>query len=173
MAPKSFWIVPTDASLHRCVTSGLTCYRGAEPPNPEKGCAPWGSAGLGWGAQEGAWEGARGGAWEGARGSAFWCSKRRMSSFPSTLPRTSPSTLPRTFQNPQPLVFSQRHCRYKWEAYCGQIILKRSRTAVQRGGVLWRFPFFKTLCTGWGFRNSAQLRPGRYPPGKSPAQRAQ
>ena len=24
-----------------------------------------------------------------------------------------------TFRNPQPLVYYQKHCRYKWEAHCG------------------------------------------------------
>ena len=37
-------------------------------------------------------------------------------------------------------VFSQRYCRYKWEAYCGT---NGRRTAVQIRDVLRRFPFFK------------------------------
>ena len=43
-----------------------------------------------------------------------------------------------TFWNP--LLFSQKYRRYKWEAYCGT---NGRRTAVQIGGVLRRFPFFK------------------------------
>ena len=42
-----------------------------------------------------------------------------------------------TLRNPQPLVFSQKYRRYKWEAYCGT---NRRRIAVQIGGVLRRFP---------------------------------
>ena len=72
----------------------------------------------------------------------------------------------RTFGNPQPLVFSQKYCWYKWKAYCGT---NRRRTAVQVGGVLRRFPFLqsleaskaqrykwgaKTSCTGWGLPTS-------------------
>ena len=47
-----------------------------------------------------------------------------------------------TFRNPQPMVFSQKYRRYKWEAYCGT---NGRRTAVQIGGVLRRFPFSKAL----------------------------
>ena len=43
-----------------------------------------------------------------------------------------------TFRNPQPLVFSQKYRRYKWEAYC---VTNGGRIAVQIGGVLRRFPF--------------------------------
>ena len=45
-----------------------------------------------------------------------------------------------TFRNPQPLVFSQKYCRYNWEVHCGT---NRSRTAVQLGGVLRCLPFLK------------------------------
>ena len=45
-----------------------------------------------------------------------------------------------TFRNFQPLVVSQKYCRYKWEAYCGT---NKSCTAVQIGGVLQCFLFFK------------------------------
>ena len=79
-----------------------------------------------------------------------------------------------TFRNPQPQVLSQKDSRYKWEAHCGT----NRRAAVEIGGVLWRFPFFKaqrykwgahcgtnwrctactfqTSCTRWGFLKSAQ-----------------
>ena len=46
-----------------------------------------------------------------------------------------------TFRNPQPLVFSQKHCRLKWEAYCGTTT---KCIAAQIGGVSWRLPFFKS-----------------------------
>ena len=45
-----------------------------------------------------------------------------------------------TLRNPQPLIFSQKYCRYKWEVHCGT---DRRHTAVQIGGVLRHFPFFK------------------------------
>ena len=65
-----------------------------------------------------------------------------------------------TFRNPQPLAFSQKYCRYKWEAHCGtnkKVVLRhklevycgvslssrlRSQrgTALQMGGVL-RYKF--------------------------------
>ena len=73
-------------------------------PEPEKDACggAWGSAGLGWGAREGAWgsarEGAGEGAWQSARESARppfllpTAQKRRTSTFPSTLPSTLPST---------------------------------------------------------------------------------
>ena len=47
-----------------------------------------------------------------------------------------------TFQNPQPLVFSQKYRRYKWEADGGT---NGGRIAVQIRGVLRRFPFSKAL----------------------------
>ena len=45
-----------------------------------------------------------------------------------------------TFKYPQPLVFSQKYRRYKWEVYCGT---NGRRTALQIGSVLRRFPFSK------------------------------
>ena len=51
---------------------------------------------------------------------------------------TIPTQNSGTFRNPQPLVFSQKYRRHKWEAYCGT---NRRRIAVQIGGVLRRFPF--------------------------------
>ena len=47
-----------------------------------------------------------------------------------------------TFWNPHPLAFSQKYRRYKWEAYCST---NRRRIAVQLGGVLRCFPFFRTI----------------------------
>ena len=41
-----------------------------------------------------------------------------------------------TFRNHQPLVISQKHRRYNWEAYCGT---NRRCIAVQIGGLLRRF----------------------------------
>ena len=46
----------------------------------------------------------------------------------------------RNFPEPATPVFSQKYRRYKWEAYCGT---NWRRIAVQIGGVLRRFPFFK------------------------------
>ena len=73
----------------------MTCYRGAEPPNPEK-CSGrcLGSAGPRWAAREGAWEGAWEGAREGARPPFLSIKNRSRAPFPSTLPSTFPSTPP-------------------------------------------------------------------------------
>ena len=38
-----------------------------------------------------------------------------------------------TFWNPQPLLFSQKYCRYKWEVYWYKITTNRRRTAAQIG----------------------------------------
>ena len=101
----------------------------------------------------------------------------------SATPGSATGGLSGTFRNPQFVVFSQKYCRYKWEAYR---VTNRRRTAVQIGGVLRRFPFFQawkparhsvtnggrtavqiggvlpvhfqTSCTGCGFLNSAQVR---------------
>ena len=70
------------------------------------------------------------------------------------------SLLSGSFRNPQPLVFSQKYCRYAWEAYCGTIggvlqyrlevycgvslsskLRSQQGTALQMGGVVgtnWR-----------------------------------
>ena len=69
----------------------------------------------------------------------LWVSKRRAWDVPRILPGC-PRPLSGTFRNPQPLVVSQKHSRYKWEAYCGTT---KRRVAVQIGCVLRRFPLLK------------------------------
>ena len=83
------------------VTCGLTCYRGAEPPNrkkcsrgclgkcrPEVGCSGGWLGGAREGAREGAWEGAR----EGARPPCL--STKNRSREPSQAPSRAPSRAP-------------------------------------------------------------------------------
>ena len=60
-----------------------------------------------------------------------WCHKR---------PSCCDTPESGAFRNPQPLVFSQKYRRYKWEACCGT---NWRCTAVQIGGVLRCFPFSK------------------------------
>ena len=72
-------------------TCGLTCYRGAEPPNPQK-CS-WGC--LGKGRPEVGCSG-------GCSGRIFSAKTRRTSTLPSTLPSTFPSTLPSTLLRTPP-----------------------------------------------------------------------
>ena len=83
-----------------------------------------------------------------------------------------------TFRNPQPLVFSQKHRRYKWEAYCGTngtcIVaftflqsLEASKAQCYKWGRVLRYKLevycstFLTGCTGWGLLKIAHAQSDR------------
>ena len=78
--------------------------------------------------------------WGGPRASEFpWF--YRLSPWKKGRRRSKLGVSSGTLRNPQPLVLSQKFCRYKRDAYCGTN--RGRRIAVQLGGVLRDLPFFK------------------------------